>query len=331
VTSLRPPHDATTPAEAIARFRQVHDVVLQETGQIIRGKDGVVRLALACLFAGGHLVIEDVPGTGKTSLAKSLAAAVAGSWRRVQFTPDLLPSDITGVSIWDRNAQEFRFRPGPVFANIVLADEINRASPKTQSALLEVMEERQVTVDGVAHPVPTPFLVVATQNPIDLEGTYQLPEAQLDRFLMRLAIGHPELDVEAEIFNSRATAEAPTPRQVTTLAEVEALQRAVASVHTAPEISRYIAVLVKATREHPQLRLGVSTRGGLALMRAAQAYAAGEGRHFVVPGDVKAVVGPVLTHRLMVTAQAEVSGVAAADVLTEVVGSVPVPVLSERR
>jgi MoxR-like ATPase len=320
-----------TPAEAIARFRHAHDTVLRETGQVIRGKDGVVRLALACLFAGGHLVIEDVPGTGKTSLAKSLAAAVAGSWRRVQFTPDLLPSDITGVSIWDRNTQEFRFRPGPVFANIVLADEINRASPKTQSALLEVMEERQVTVDGVAHPVPTPFLVVATQNPIDLEGTYQLPEAQLDRFMMRIAIGHPELDVEAEIFSSRAKADAPTPRQVTTLEEVEALQRVVATVHTAPEISRYIAALVKATREHRQLRLGASTRGGLALMRAAQAYAAGEGRHFVVPGDVKAVAGPVLTHRLMVTAQAEVGGVAAADVLADVIGAVPVPVLSAHR
>ncbi len=318
------------PAERAGQFRQVHDLVVREIDQVIRGKSDVVRLALACLFAGGHLVVEDVPGTGKTSLAKALATTIAGSWQRVQFTPDLLPSDITGVSIWDQDTKEFRFRPGPVFANVVLADEINRASPKTQSALLEVMEERQVTVDGVGHPVPSPFLVVATQNPIDLEGTYQLPEAQLDRFLMRLAIGHPDLEVEAEILDGRAIAGPPIPRQVTTLEQVASLQRIAATVHTAPEITRYIASLAKATREHELLRLGVSTRGSLALMRAAQAFAAGDGRHYVVPDDVKTVAGPVLTHRLMLTARAEVRGTTSAEVLAEVIGSVPVPVVSGR-
>ncbi|MGH3761459.1 AAA family ATPase [Actinophytocola sp.] len=330
MTTLRPQQDSVAPAERAGQFRQVHDLVVREIDQVIRGKSDVVRLALACLFAGGHLVVEDVPGTGKTSLAKALATTIAGSWQRVQFTPDLLPSDITGVSIWDQDTKEFRFRPGPVFANVVLADEINRASPKTQSALLEVMEERQVTVDGVGHPVPSPFLVVATQNPIDLEGTYQLPEAQLDRFLMRLAIGHPDLEVEAEILDGRAIAGPPIPRQVTTLEQVASLQRIAATVHTAPEITRYIASLAKATREHELLRLGVSTRGSLALMRAAQAFAAGDGRHYVVPDDVKTVAGPVLTHRLMLTARAEVRGTTSAEVLAEVIGSVPVPVVSGR-
>jgi MoxR-like ATPase len=327
VTTLKPQPGT---AELAEQFRQVHDMVGQEVERAIKGKDMAVRLALTCLFAGGHLLIEDVPGTGKTSLAKALATAIAGDWHRVQFTPDLLPSDITGVSVWNNAEQRFQFREGPVFANVVLADEINRASPKTQSALLEVMEENQVTVDGVGHPVPTPFLVVATQNPIDLEGTYQLPEAQLDRFLMRITIGHPDLDVETAILAGRSATPPPVIRPVTTAAQVSWLREVASSVHTAPEIVRYIALLAKATREHEALRLGVSTRGSLALMRAAQAFAAGNGRHFVLPDDVKAVAGPVLTHRLTLAAAAEVRGGRPADVLAEVLRSVPAPAAQSR-
>ncbi len=296
--------------------------------QILRGKTGQIQLALTCLLAGGHLLIEDVPGTGKTSLAKGLAASFGGIAHRVQFTPDLLPTDITGVSVWDQRRAAFEFRPGPVFANVVVADEINRASPKTQSALLEVMEEAQVTIDGVAHPVPTPFLVVATQNPIEMEGTYPLPEAQLDRFLMRIELGHPDIEVEEEILAGRARSAPPTLAAVTTAEQVEKVQRSIADVHVAPEIARYVARLAQATREHQALRLGVSTRGSLALMRAAQTYAACAGRHYVVPDDVKATAAAVLTHRLVPAAQAEVRGTTAAAVLAEVLDGVRVPTLS---
>ncbi|MGM1060099.1 AAA family ATPase [Saccharothrix sp. Mg75] len=311
--------------DAATRFRSVHDAVLTEVERVIKGKAAAVRLALACVFGGGHLLIEDVPGTGKTSLAKALATATSGSWQRIQFTPDLLPGDITGVSVWDQREQEFKYRPGPVFANVVLADEINRASPKTQSALLEVMEEGQVTVDGVGHPVPSPFLVVATQNPIDLEGTYQLPEAQLDRFLMRISLGHPDLDVETALLIGRAGSPPPAARPVTSLDEVARMRAAAASVHTAPEIARYIALIALATREHQALRLGLSSRGSIGLLRAAQAYALGVGRSFVVPDDVRAVALPVVAHRLALTAQAQVRGATAASVLHDVLAAVPAP------
>jgi MoxR-like ATPase len=317
--------------EIVQRFRISHDQVLAEVERSIQGKTEAVRLALACLFAGGHLLIEDVPGTGKTSLAKALAGSIGGNWQRIQFTPDLLPSDITGVSIWDQRAQQFHFRPGPVFASVVLADEINRASPKTQSALLEVMEEGQVTADGVTHPVPQPFLVVATQNPIDLEGTYQLPEAQLDRFLMRISLGHPELDVETAILTSRAVADAPPVSAVASLDQVRWMRQAAGAVHIAPQLARYVALLAKATREHEALRLGVSTRGSLALVRAAQAYAAGHGRHYAVPDDVRLLARPVLAHRLVLTGHAEIRGSSTADILEEVLGTVPVPAPGERR
>ncbi len=316
-----------TPAQdpAIDRFREIHDRVLHEVERSLLGKTQAARLALACLFSGGHLLIEDVPGTGKTSLAKALASGIAGTWQRVQFTPDLLPGDITGVSVWNQRTERFEFKPGPIFASVVLADEINRASPKTQSALLEVMEEGQVTVDGIAHPVPDPFLVVATQNPVDMEGTYQLPEAQLDRFTMRIALGQPDLEVETAILLGRAGGSVTETRSVTTLDEVRMMRRAAANVHVAPEIAQYIARLAVASRTHGALRLGVSTRGSLALQQAARAYAAGHGRHYVVADDVRALAHPVLAHRLMVNVGAAIKNTNPAAVLDELLDSVPAP------
>jgi MoxR-like ATPase len=302
--------------------------VVANVEQVLRGKTEAIRLALTCLLAGGHLLIEDVPGTGKTSLAKALAASFGGSAHRIQFTPDLLPTDITGVSVWDQHRAAFEFRPGPVFANVVVADEINRASPKTQSALLEVMEEAQVTVDGVAHAVPRPFLVVATQNPIDMEGTYRLPEAQLDRFLMRIGLGHPSVAVEEEILSGRARSAPPELSPVTTPERLALAQRGIAAVHVAPEIARYVAMIAQATREHEALRLAVSTRGSLALLRAAQTHAACAGRHFVVPDDIRTTAPAVLTHRLVLAAQAEVRGTTTSSVLAEVLDRLPVPVLA---
>jgi MoxR-like ATPase len=310
-----------------ARFAEVHDTVQRNVERVIRGKSEVVRLALTCLFAGGHLLIEDVPGVGKTSLAKALAGSIDATWHRIQFTPDLLPSDITGVAMWNQDRHRFEFHPGAVFANLVVGDEINRASPKTQSALLEVMEEQQVTVDAVGHPVPQPFMVLATQNPIDLEGTYRLPEAQLDRFLMRIAVGYPGDAAEEEILATRALGGAPRRIDpVTTLDEVRGMIDLTAGVHVAAEISRYIVAIAKQTRSRAELRLGVSPRGSLALLRAAQAYAAAEGRNYVVPGDVKALAPAVMAHRLLLTAEAEVQGTSVADVLAEVLAAVRVPV-----
>ncbi|HEV2089356.1 MAG TPA: AAA family ATPase [Cryptosporangiaceae bacterium] len=317
---------APTPEQA-ASFAAVHNAVLANVEQVIRGKTDVVRSALACLFAGGHLLIEDVPGVGKTSLAKALAASIDASWHRIQFTPDLLPSDITGVSLWNQQTREFEFRRGAVFANIVIGDEINRASPKTQSALLEVMEEQQVTVDAAAYPVPRPFMVVATQNPIDLEGTYRLPEAQLDRFLMRISVGYPDVAAEEDILTGRAT-HGGAPATLVPVAGLDAIRWMIAytaAMHTAPGITRYVAELAAATRSRPELRLGASPRGSLALLRAAQARAAGEGRVFVIPDDIKAMAHPVLGHRILLTPDAEVRGVRVAEVLDGVLAAVAVP------
>jgi MoxR-like ATPase len=318
------------PAPAPSRdssFARLFAALLANVERVIQGKREPVHLALVCLLAEGHLLIEDVPGVGKTSLAKAIAASIGGSCRRIQFTPDLLPSDVTGVSVWNRATNEFEFRPGGVFANVVLADEINRASPKTQSALLEAMEERQVTVDARTYRLPRPFMVIATQNPIELEGTYPLPEAQLDRFLMRLPMGYPGREAELAILDAqgRASASADSLSPVVTAADVAAATAAVDDVHVAAELRDYILDLVDATRRHPDLVLGASPRGSLALQRCSRALAATFGRAYVVPDDVKRVAGAVLEHRLLVSPDAALRGVTADDVVASLLGTLPVP------
>ena len=313
--------------EHAAWFAERHHVLLGNLEKAIKGKTEVLRLALCCFFAEGHLLIEDVPGVGKTSLAKALAASIRASWHRIQFTPDLLPSDITGVSIWDQGTSRFEFHRGPVFANLVVADEINRASPKTQSSLLEVMEERQVTVDGVTYEVPRPFLVIATQNPIDLDGTYRLPEAQMDRFLMRIAMGYPDGESEAAILDERVLGGRPPSVGPVLDAETVARMIAIAAhVHVEPSVSRYIVALAAATRSLTGVRLGLSPRGSLALLRAAQARALSEGRSYVVPQDVKAVAPAVAGHRIVLTSAAELEGLHVGDLLDGVLSRVPIQV-----
>jgi MoxR-like ATPase len=303
--------------------------------QVMRGKDGVVRLAILALLAEGHLLIEDVPGVGKTSLAKSLAGAVAGSMRRIQFTPDLLPSDVTGVQIYDAGRQGFVFHEGAVFSNVVLGDEINRASPKTQAALLEVMEERQVTVDGVAYPVPRPFIVLATQNPVEHGGTYDLPEAQIDRFMMRMSVGYPAHDAEVDILARRiggagsgsAAGQAGqggvTP--VISVEELAAMIDATRRVHVAPAILSYIITLCAATRRMPELRLGASPRGSIALAAASQARAISQGRPFVTVDDVKFLAPYVLAHRLLLRPEAELQGTTGLALIDATLAALPVP------
>jgi MoxR-like ATPase len=308
-------------------FALRHERLLAHVTTAILGKDDVVRAALACVLAEGHLLVEDVPGLGKTSLARAIAATTELSCNRIQFTPDLLPSDVTGVAVFDRASSVFRFRPGPVFANIVVADEINRASPKTQSALLEVMQERTVTSDGVIHEVPGPFVVVATQNPVDLEGTYVLPEAQLDRFMMRISMGYPSAEAEAMVLRAeKDRATVATLSSIMSGSEiVEMIDFVKRSVDVAPAIETYIVALCAHTRTHPDVRLGASPRGGLALLRAARVTAAAQGRSFVLPADVKAVALPVLAHRVIIKPEAEVGGRTAADVVDRALQAVPVP------
>jgi MoxR-like ATPase len=313
-----------------AQVRSYADVVGRlagSVGSVVLGKPVVVRLALTALLAEGHLLVEDVPGVGKTTLARAVAACVRGVWRRIQFTPDLLPSDVTGVTIFNQASRGFEFHPGPVFANLVIADEINRASPKTQSALLEVMEERRVTVDGVAHAVPRPFLVVATQNPVEMDGTYRLPEAQLDRFLMKVSVGYPSEATEIAVVRGAAAGVSPDGlAAVCDTQVVGSLISLVRRVHIAEALVAYAVRLAAATRSHPRVRVGVSPRGVIALTRAASAWALAEGRGYVVPEDVKALVEPVFAHRLVLSPDAQVRGVSAVEVLTEVLHTVPVPV-----
>ena len=294
--------------------------------RVVKGKREVVELALICLLAEGHLLIEDVPGTGKTTLARCLAASIGVKWQRVQFTPDLLPSDITGVPVYRQRTETFEFRPGPVFAHIVLGDEINRASPKTQSALLEVMEERRVTSDGTAYPVPRPFLVLATQNPVEMSGTYPLPEAQLDRFLMKVSLGYPDAAAEAAVLFAEATETQPdTLDPVTDIHRITAMIEAARRIHTAPLLLNYIVALTAATRTNPAIRLGASTRGAVALLRAARVRAAADGRGYATPQDVKATAIPVLAHRLILTPDAELERRTAAQIVAELLAAVPVP------
>ena len=309
-----------------ATFEEQFDALVSNVERVIQGKRDVIQMALACLVADGHLLIEDVPGVGKTMLAKAIARSIDGSWHRIQFTPDLLPSDVTGVSVWNRATNEFEFRPGGVFANIVLADEVNRASPKTQSALLEAMEERQVTVDAVTHDLQRPFMVMATQNPIEYEGTYPLPEAQLDRFLMRIKVGYPDRAAGIDILETHGSGE-PVDDLVPVLAaaDIVKLQEAVTSIYVAPSLKGYIIDVVEATRHERDLVLGVSPRGALALQRAARAYAASAGRDYVIPDDLKLLAGSVLEHRLILSPEAQLRGASAGDVLESVLGKVPVP------
>ncbi|HWH01965.1 MAG TPA: MoxR family ATPase [Pilimelia sp.] len=321
----------STPAEPLdpVRVRAFAEIGARLAGQVstvVLGKPQVVRLAVTALLAQGHLLLEDVPGVGKTTLARAVAASVRGQWRRVQFTPDLLPADVTGVTVFNQGTGAFQFHPGPVFANIVIADEINRASPKTQSALLEVMEERTVTVDGVRHPVPRPFLVVATQNPVEMDGTYRLPEAQLDRFLMKLSVGYPDEAVEIEVLRGAAVRSPESLEPVTDTGTIGEMIRFAEGVHIADPLYAYAVRLAAVTRRHPQVRVGVSPRGVIALTRAAAVWALLSGRGYVLPEDLKALVEPVFAHRILLSAEALLRGVAAGEVLREAVESVPVPV-----
>ncbi len=300
--------------------------VIANIERVIVGKREAVELAVIGLLCQGHLLIEDVPGVGKTMLARSLARSLGCSFSRIQFTPDMLPSDVTGVSIFNQVTRQFEFRPGPVMAQIVLADEINRATPKTQAALLEAMEERQVTVDGVTHPLPRPFMVLATQNPIEYEGTFPLPEAQLDRFLLRVRLGYPTAADEVEILErQRYRHPIEDLEPVVSVEEIAGAQEAVKSVYVAPAVKEYIVKLVRQTRAHPEVHLGASPRGSLALYRTAQARAAIQGRDFVLPDDVKALVLPALADRIILGASARVRDLDAERVVEEAVGKVPVP------
>jgi MoxR-like ATPase len=324
------PQDQLTPQQ-VQGFAGLSAQLAHHISTVVLGKPRVVRLALTALFAQGHVLLEDVPGVGKTTLARAIAATVHGQWRRIQFTPDLLPADVSGVTIFNQATRGFEFHPGPVFANIVIADEINRASPKTQSALLEVMEERTVTMDGVRHTVPRPFLVVATQNPVEMDGTYRLPEAQLDRFLMKLSVGYPDEAVEVEVLRGAAGRSPEALEAITDTGTVAEMIRLAQRVHVADALYAYAVRLATATRNHPQVRVGVSPRGVIALTRAACAYALTESRGYVLPEDLKVLLEPVFAHRILLSPDAQLRGVLAADVLRDAVESVPVPLPVNQR
>jgi MoxR-like ATPase len=316
--------DPTPPP--VTSVRDIGSRIASNIERVIEGKPEAVTLGLAVLLAEGHLLIEDVPGVGKTKFAKALARSIDCSVRRVQFTPDLLPSDITGVSVYNAEDRDFEFKPGPVFANIVVGDEINRASPKTQAALLECMEERQVTVDGVTYGLEAPFLVLATQNPIDMEGTYPLPEAQRDRFMARISMGYPDRSAEILMLGEHAAIDPLDSLQpVSDATEVRALIAAVRSVYVSDAIKAYAVDLADASRRASDVRLGASPRAALQLVRAAKAWAALAGRDYVIPDDVQYLLSPVLGHRLLLTAEAHVGGRTVADVITRIVRTVPIP------
>ena len=299
--------------------------VVANVERVIVGKHLEVRMALVALLCEGHILIEDVPGVGKTMLTKAISRSVGCSFRRIQFTPDLLPSDVTGLSIFNQKTQEFEFRPGPIHAQVVLADEINRATPKTQSALLECMEERQATIDGVSYPMPSPFLVIATQNPIEYEGTFALPEAQLDRFMLRLRIGYPKPMEEIVILDEQKRIHPiDAVQQVLDVDELRQMQTAIKEVYVDQAVAEYIVRLVTATREHTDVYLGASPRGSLNLYRSAQAFAAMEGRDYVIPDDVKSLAVAILAHRLIVKSQASLREVDPDRIVREILASIPV-------
>jgi MoxR-like ATPase len=316
----------TTLDNTQAAVKSVADRIIANVEKVIIGKSAEVQLTLVGLLCQGHLLIEDVPGVGKTMLAKALARSIGTAFNRIQFTPDMLPSDVTGVSIFNQQTRQFEFRPGPIMAQIVLADEINRATPKTQAALLEAMEEKQVTVDGLTHKLPAPFMVLATQNPIEYEGTFPLPEAQLDRFLLRLSLGYPNAANELDMLDRQQFAH-PIEKleQVVSVDELLVAQSAVRSVHAEPAIKSYLVEIVTQTRKHPDVYLGASPRGSLALFRTAQARAALHGRDYVIPDDIKALADAALAHRVIIGPAARIKDVSPRGVIRDILGSVPVP------
>jgi MoxR-like ATPase len=316
---------------AIESFGRVFDRIVSNVETVIQGKRDAIELMVLAMVSEGHVLIEDVPGVGKTQLAKSLARSIEGAFHRVQFTPDLLPSDVTGVSVWDRHAERFDFKPGPIFANIVVGDEINRASPKTQSALLEAMEERQVTSDGVTRTLEPPFMVIATQNPLEHEGTYPLPEAQLDRFMMRIVIGYPSREKELEILDTHGVRSTFHDLDaVASLADVGELVRVAQSVAVSPSVKNYIVDFIEGTRLHPDVLLGASPRSALFLQRISRSRAAAQGRDYVMPDDVKGLAVPVLEHRLALRPEAQMRGETVGSVIEDVMGSLRVPGTTSR-
>jgi MoxR-like ATPase len=316
---------------AIESFGRMFDRIVSNVETVIQGKRDAIELMVLAMVSEGHVLIEDVPGVGKTQLAKSLARSIEGAFHRIQFTPDLLPSDVTGVSVWDRHAERFDFKPGPIFANVVVGDEINRASPKTQSALLEAMEERQVTSDGVTRPLGPPFMVIATQNPLEHEGTYPLPEAQLDRFMMRIVIGYPSREKELEILDTHGVRSTFHDLDaVASLSNVEEMVRIARSISVSASVKNYIVDFIEATRLHSDVLLGASPRSALFLQRIARSRAASQGRDYVMPDDVKDLSVPVLEHRLALRPEAQMRGESVASVLEDVMASLRVPGTTSR-